>query len=830
MCPPSSNRHQTVANSLIFAGTPHLGLRPIWAAGSGVILIMITNKLWRFATTALAGTMLTSGVALAQSTGSQKFEEIVVTGQRNKTVGGAISAEKVAKARSTITQEFIAKQMSGQSVLQQINLLPAVNFTNNDPFGTSGGNIRIRGFDGNRIALTVDGVPLNDTGNYAIFSNQQVDSELLSKVSVNLGSTDVDSPTAAAAGGTVNYSALNAKEKAGLDVTLAAGSYDFGRLFTRIDTGAIGLFGTRIFGAASYTNYNKFKGPGELEKKQYNGQIYQPLNGSDFVALSFKYNENRNNFYRNLTLTQFAAEPKTDNDPGCVRPTPVGGTVQNEGTTTSCTNFYDLRINPSNTGNIRIRSQFSLTDALTLTIDPSFQYVLANGGGYSAVSESDARLRGASTAAGVDLNRDGDTLDTVGLYLPNNTNTRRYGVIAGLIWDINPDHRVRATYTYDYGRHRQTGEASFFDETGRPASIFGGKDGWGPKVRTADGNFLRGRDRFSIAELNQFSAEYRGQFFDGAMVATIGARVPEFKRQLNQFCFQIGGTATCTTGAAPTETVPGTRNSPNRAKVTYDKVLPNVGLSVRPFDNAQIFVSYAETLSAPRTDNLYNYPRAAVGRLNPETGESYDLGFRYQSSVLLGSLTIWKNDFKNRIQTSFDQQLGISVDRQVGDVELKGVDAELGWSPVKEFTLYGSASYNDSKYLQDIPLSATTFAATKGKRLAETPEWTVGGRAEVNVGRTRLGVQGKYVGDRFLFDDNDPRGVAGGYQVYDADVNFNLTGLVPGTRKVEFQLNFTNLFDKSYLGSLGSNTTFSATTTSAVGAPRAMMATLKAGW
>ena len=70
----------------------------------------------------------------------------------------------------------------------------------NDAFGSSGGDISIRGFDSQRVALLLDGVPLNDSGNYAIFPNQQLDSDLIERATVNLGTTDVDSPTAAAAG------------------------------------------------------------------------------------------------------------------------------------------------------------------------------------------------------------------------------------------------------------------------------------------------------------------------------------------------------------------------------------------------------------------------------------------------------------------------------------------------------------------------------------------------------------------------------------------------------------------------------------------------------
>ena len=60
-----------------------------------------------------------------------------------------------------------------------------MNFTNNDPYGTSGGDIRIHGQDGNHISLTLDGMPLNDTGNYAVYTNQMIDPEVIDRVSVN---------------------------------------------------------------------------------------------------------------------------------------------------------------------------------------------------------------------------------------------------------------------------------------------------------------------------------------------------------------------------------------------------------------------------------------------------------------------------------------------------------------------------------------------------------------------------------------------------------------------------------------------------------------------
>ena len=183
-----------------------------------------------------AASVVLPAAAMAQSTGSIDFEKetIVVTGTRaNNGVGGIVAPDST-KAKGVITQELIGRQSPGQTVLNTINLIPSVNFTNSDPFGSAGGNLRIRGFDGNRISLTFDGIPLNDSGNYAIFANQQIDPELIEQVNVNLGVTDVDSPTASAAGGTVNYRTLTPRDKAGVRFSMSLGDFDYHRGFAMV--------------------------------------------------------------------------------------------------------------------------------------------------------------------------------------------------------------------------------------------------------------------------------------------------------------------------------------------------------------------------------------------------------------------------------------------------------------------------------------------------------------------------------------------------------------------------------------------------------------------
>ena len=262
-------------------------------------------------------------VAFAQSTGSQDAEkDIVVTGTRGPQQVGGVSSPDTPKAKAVLTQENISRAGAGQTVLDTINQIPGVSFQNNDAYGSSGGTLNIRGFDSTRISLTFDGVPLNDSGNYAIFSNQQIDPELIEQVNVNLGTTDVDSPTASAVGGTVNLRTINPSHQFHVKVASSYGEWNYGRVFALIETGDLTSSGTRAWFAASTTrNDVPYNGYGRIKKIQLNGKLYQPLgSGGDFIALAGHYNENRNNFFGSLPLRNDTTSTPTSTTPRVVGP------------------------------------------------------------------------------------------------------------------------------------------------------------------------------------------------------------------------------------------------------------------------------------------------------------------------------------------------------------------------------------------------------------------------------------------------------------------------------------------------------------------------------
>jgi iron complex outermembrane receptor protein len=701
-----------------------------------------------------------------------------------------------------------------------------------------------------------------------------LDSELIDRVDVNLGTTDVDSPTASATGGTVAYRTKKPNEEAGVETVMSVGENNYRRAFLRVDTGEFGPWATKAFVAGSFQNYDKFKGPGELEKKQVNASVRQDFENGNFITLSAHYNQNRNAFYRNASEQNFADFGRDyENLVSCTRDPRTAGVRDDENRNnvvvpvapvsandllanpSSCTNYYGVRINPSDTGNVRMQSLWNLGEKLILTFDPSWQYTLANGGGTTTINESpgttaDVRPIGTANVAGFDLNGDGDILDNVRFYTPNNTNTKRWGATTSLIWSINDDNRLRFAYTWDRARHRQTAQWGLIEEEGPVENVFGGRQG--ERVYAADGDILRGRDRFSVAELKQYALEYRGEFADDKLVATVGVRAAYFTRELNQYCYTPNGqsgnssttftSSTLCTSRSPTAALtngnvifqnPMTANptqyiAPYSEEVEFDDIMPNLGLIWRMTDSQQLYFSYAEGLSAPRTDNLYSVRRqldGSIGRPTPEIEKTkaYDLGWRLNHPSIIASAAIYRIDYSDRIVSAFDQELGFSVDRNVGDVEIQGFDGQIGKRIGDRLDLTVSASYNDSELLENIP-TATTPILVKGKTLVESPKWTFSARMDLDVTENlRAGLQAKKVGDRFGTDLNDQ--VAPGYTVVDVDLAYGFK--YKRMKGGELQLNVTNLLDEEYFGNISSGTGGASTAFYSIGAPRTVVASVK---
>lgn len=871
------------------------------------------------ASCALIPVALLSTPAFAQSTGSQDFDdEIIVTGSRtDRGLAGVITPD-TTKAKVVLTQEFIERQVPGQSINEILNQVPGVSFQSNDPFGSAGGKMYIRGFDNTRINQTFDGIPVNDSGNYALYSNQGLDPELIDQVNVNLGSTDVDSPTAAASGSTVNYRSRTPDEEFGVKLVGSAGDFNFFRIFGMVDTGVFTPWGTRaFFSASTATNDTVFGNVdqpglpahrGKIEKQQYNAKLYQPLgDNGDFIALSGHYNENRNNFFGSMALRTDTAGnrvvpnrfPRTrdERDYGIARcQINMAATPGVADKANSCGSTFDERMNPSNTGNIRLNSRFTLAEGLVLTIDPSFNYTKANGGGTAVGNEarrdvnpnplagttptfSDCNTTPNSATVscqtgyidgapyyGRDLNGDGDLLDTVRVLAPSQTQTNRFVVIGGLRYELNDQHSVRIFYSFDRARHRQTGETNFLKLNGSPTDPFPVNN----PLTDVDGNILQKRDRKSIASLNLFGGEYRGEF--GALTVQVGGSYKMFKRELNNYCATTSATGfvncfgtndaglaawlaanpNVVTGPGVTSPVQG----PQQRIRKYNKFTPNIGLTFDATDDVSIFANYQKGVQVPGTDNLYNaffFPAdTESANPTPETTDNFDVGVRYTDSQIQAQIGVWYTIFNDRLASSFDPETERNVYRNLGRVDKYGIDASLSVRPIPEFSVTAFGSYLKSKIKDNVRLGSCnaddvrngfygctavgdeSFALTAGKRESGSPTYMFGGRVQGKLGPIELGAQVKRTGPRYINDQNTPLYLAytqvygakaPAYTLVDLDARIGLDWAGLGD-KTYLQLNVYNLFDKLYVGSFDGQLVNNTTPNVNIGAPRAFIGSL----
>ncbi|WP_162148395.1 TonB-dependent receptor [Asticcacaulis sp. YBE204] len=814
------------------------------------------NKSWILAGTALTGLLMASG-AMAQSTATQEVEQVTEVVVRGAKTVGQLKRESGVKQKSTVDQATISQGSAGQTIAETLNVIPGFNFTNNDAFGSSGGNIVMRGLDNSRISLTFDGVQLNDSGNYAIYTNQQMEPELICSASVQTGATDADSMTASATGGTINYSTCKPEDTMGGVVKLSGGSDNFKNLFVRFDTGKFGPFGTKLFLAATNQSYDTWtREPvlspnlnAELKKYQYNARLYQDI-GDDgsFMSLAAQWNVNRNYSMFGPSKPQINCEG-TNVAPNC-------GYDYNS--------IEGFNINPSDTGSIRGQSKWVLSDKLTLTVDPTFQYVLATGGSVTRLSEQDARLCGTASltaACGLDLNGDGDKLDTntsntattnqaPRVYQANITNTYRYSLNTSAIYKFTDTQTLRLGLSFDRANHRQTGEMVKLDANNSPIDPFGGKKKEELRIKTLDGSHMRRRDRQSYANVDVVSLEYRGRFFDEKLFVSAALRHQKMERELNQYCYSpIYGTGSstpyCTTqkvensvtlaDGAKVVTLEGASTTavyfaPFQRTVSFSKTMPNIGATWTFENNSQIFASYSESMSSPRTDSyyavvldnsvdglnksnfatttnqaLYKANSMVVANPKPETSQTLELGYRFRKPTFNATATVFTAEDKDRIVSSYDFETATFFDRNIGNVKRSGFEASAAYTPVETLVLNAGLTYTDTEVQSDLAFGKSTTGVvrllpTAGKQLVEMPKWmwTVGLDYQI-TSALAMNLSGKYVGDRFTTDINDD--VAPHYFVWNGSLRYDLPFLKEGTY---VQLNAINLFDQKYLGSFSS--------------------------
>ena len=242
---------------------------------------------------------LLSGASLAAE--SSDVGEINVKGQ--SLGGGLMVQEDSGKARSTLTKEAMEKAPGASNAIDMLKYTPGMNVNSNDASGLSGIDYTMRGMNSDQIGLSMDGIPINDSGNYAVYPNLLGDAENLEQIFVTQGSSEADGPHIGSSGGNIGLVTKRPSKEFGGFVKQTLGSHNLSKTFARLETGEYNGFSNWL--SYSHTEAKKWRGEGRNYSDKFEmNSLYEDGNGNS-SNLIMKYNRQDNSNYNTLSKAQF---------------------------------------------------------------------------------------------------------------------------------------------------------------------------------------------------------------------------------------------------------------------------------------------------------------------------------------------------------------------------------------------------------------------------------------------------------------------------------------------------------------------------------------------
>ena len=755
--------------------------------------------------------------------------EVVITGK--KLGMGLMVAEDAPKARSTITSEELEKQRPTGNAYEALEMLPSVNSYNYDATGLFGGGLTLRGFNSDQIGATINGVPVNDSGNFAVFPQEYVDQENTCSEFVTQGSTDVDSPQVGASGGNFGIITCNPENVQRVRIMQTLGQLSMHKTFVRYDTGLLSDKRSKAFISYSRAEADKWKGKGGAERDHIDAGVNYDWDRFNYVHATILYNQALNNNINNLTLTEINTKgyysDYSDTFIGHV--TPVKGTAQTDATQSPA--FYRLASNPFKNAIASATAKFRLSENTDIKIVPYFWYGFGTGGSQQSV-KSESKFLNTTTnklTAAVDLNGDGDTLDSVIVANSSVTRTKRPGVTMSVTHTIG-QNEILAGAWYERANHRQTGPSVPVLADGTPVDYYLQDN----QILRPDGSPVESRDNLTISTAYQFFAQDTLSMMDDKLKINVGVRTPHVKRDVTNYSSE------------------GNANATYNITRTYKGVLPQLGARYRITNDDQLFASVAKNTKAPpnfvftnvgTNVKIVNGLPVLSGDVEQESSWNTDIGYRHQDNRFIATVTAFGVNFKNRQATYFDPVANASYYTNVGDVKSHGLEVEMNNMPINGWSLYGSVGYLKTEIQNNLLVSVPTAVSpalqltgilpTAGKQLPGSPRLKAGVSIEYSQNAFWARLKAKATSNQqSTFANDEP--VAPGYTTFgfDAGYTFSNYGLL---KRPKLTLNASNLTDKQYRNpgsGIPNSTPFpgAVTTTSALryylGAPRFVSLTL----
>ena len=704
--------------------------------------------------------------------------DIVVTATRREASGG--TARPVDAGGYALTSSDWSDVLSGTSALALVKNLPGVTFTSTDAYGLdlSDGFLLVRGFRQNELAITFEGIPLND-GSYGSVTgtaplNIGVAGDIAS-VRISPGSAGVDTFSNTVNGGEMRYAIADPKSRFALDVTQGFGDNNTFVTSATVNTGRIGDAGPRLLFGIERIAKDKYTGAGTQYMLRANAKLVQDVPWGDFTAFfSFARAEiwGYNNtsfdmlsklgwngtdiFYPDYARAVFVASPENANRPcGAYRCGELASLIP-----------YDTgQATDDAVGNIA--HHFNLTDRLSGKVM-----------GYAAISKSNIEIADVSTPSQTGAPFSAQVWQT---------RPQRFGGTVDLTWK-GDRHTISAGVWVE--RVSSTSRFASYNEPlpgqGAPLSAIGPYDVYGPAFQIANDS------RWTTKSFQL----YLRDVFKPTDTLTIDAGV----KAVN-FATSGGGI--------------GPDHAPNGRLATSDPFLPRLAIDWRPDARTALYLDIAKTAVGYRVSSRGNIGPvssawaadsqalfdAALATLKPEKDWNFTVGGYRPFGPLSINIDAYYGIILNRLLngTSGPQFNPVRTVGIVPRSELIGADAIVDLKPFAWLDISQSVSVSKLRYRSDLILAGEA-TPLKGHFQPGYPGVSLVTQIAVKHGRFDAGATSTlYLDDPFTYTNDI---YVPDYWQVNAHASYRLpkSGRMP---ELVFRIDVNNALNRNNIGSVG---------------------------
>ena len=642
------------------------------------------------------------------------------------------------------------------SALKVINMSASVNFNSADAFGSNESSfhdpIRIRGKNqsGPGGSLMIEGLPIssNPGGGKTIYDMENFSYIDLYKgympVNKSLGFSNLI--------GKVDLIIKEPSSKFAVTASQMAGSENTSRTFLRVDSGKMGDF--TAFGSTSYTQGDKWKGDGDLQRTNAMfGLVYKP--NSNFKAQTYlTINKDTHNNYYQMNYAQAKDLANNYNKDYADDATKGDYADYNK------QEFKDI------SALAKIEYYFS-NDAI-LAFKP---YYLKDEGYYSFSTKPSVL---------------------------SNTIIKKWDIdhdLYGGVLEFEKDITDSIYMKLGYWMHWQ--EPSGPPKEQKIYNVASGSPTFVKYGVLADVNRHK---------LNSPYLEFSGDISKFKYV--LGVRYLTF--ELCKVDSYAKGTNASTSQEYNSAISNATLNSDasiNSKK--YTQMLPSAFLSYDINRHLNIYTSYTKSYNFDI--NLYSsyVSKASISskatlqelwdKQQLELSDNYEIGLVYKSKNAIYSSNIYYTDISGKQVSAYDAEVDATYPTNNADAKSYGVELSTTGKINKKISYMLNGSFNKYYYTQDFKTSATTSTTIKSNQIPDAPKYMANASLTYQDKGFTITPILKYYSKRYGDVDNTQS--IGSCTLVDIDASYKLKKFYK-TKEALLKISITNLFDKEYISSI----------------------------